>query len=125
VLSALAFRVSGLQGLRAALGQRSGAANSAGLTTTLGRQIDALVTSDVVWRSLFLQPAVAALQQLHLAASLAPQSTFVANANLSSPSGLNTIAMRPCSPNGPDSRLRVATSKSSTPPLLPLPGLVS
>jgi murein L,D-transpeptidase YcbB/YkuD len=92
VLSALAFRVSGLQGLRAALGQRSGAANSAGLTTTLGRQIDALVTSDVVWRSLFVQPVVAALRQLHLAASLAPQSTFVANANLSSPQSIALLA---------------------------------
>ncbi len=91
VLSALAFRVSGLQGLRAALG-RPRPASSAGLTATLARQVDVLVTSDVVWRALFLEPVVAALRPLHLEASLAPQSVFVANANLSSPQSIAMLA---------------------------------
>jgi hypothetical protein len=92
VLSALAFRVSGLEGLHAALGQRTRSGGNAGLTTKLGDEIDRLVTSDVIWRDLFLQPAVAALRQLHLAASLAPQSTFVANTNLLSPRSVSALA---------------------------------
>jgi peptidoglycan hydrolase-like protein with peptidoglycan-binding domain len=99
VLSALAFRVGGLQGLRAALGQHRGSVSTAGLASALGRQIDALVTSDVVWRTLFLRPVVAALRQLHLAPSMAPKSTFVANANLSSPQSIASLA-QPQAPAG-------------------------
>ncbi len=91
VLSALAFRVSGLQGLRAALGRLRGSAGNTGLPTALAKQIDVLVTGDVVWRVLFLQPAIAALRQLHLAASLAPRSIFVANTDLSSPQSIAAL----------------------------------
>jgi murein L,D-transpeptidase YcbB/YkuD len=100
VLSALAFRVTGLEGLQAALGHQGRSGGKAGLTTKLGGGIDRLVTSDVVWRDLFLQPAVAALRQLHLAASLAPPSTFVANTNLSSPQSISALA-QPQAPAAP------------------------
>ena len=96
VLSALAFRVTGLQGLQAALGHPSASGGSA-LTTSLAEQIDRLVTSDVIWRDLFLQPAGAALRQLRLPASLAPQSVFVANTNLASPQAIASLA-RPHAP---------------------------
>ena len=91
-LSAFAFRVTGLEGLRAALGHPSRSGGNAALTASLAKQIDRLVTSDVVWRDLFLQPAGAALRQLRLPKSLAPQSVFVANTNLASPQAIASLA---------------------------------
>jgi hypothetical protein len=91
-LSALAFRVSGLEGLQAALGHRGGSTSKAGLTSSMGRQIDALVTSDVVWRDLVVQPAVAAVQRLRLGGSVVPPSVFVANPELSSPQSIALLA---------------------------------
>jgi hypothetical protein len=92
VLSALAFRVTGLVALQAALGHRGGSQSVARLTNTLREQIDRLVTSDVIWRDLFLPSAVAALRQMRLAPSLAPKSLFVSNTNLSSQQTIAALA---------------------------------
>jgi Putative peptidoglycan binding domain len=83
-LLALDFRAHGLQGLHDMIGQARGAATTAGLVSSVAAQIDRLTTSDVVWHDLVWQPAVAALQQLRIPASLAPQSQFVSNPNVSS-----------------------------------------
>ena len=90
-LAALAFRLTGLKGLQAALGHPSPSRGNAALTASLANEINRLVTSDVIWRDLFLQPAGAALRQLRLPASLAPQSVFVANTNLASPQAIASL----------------------------------
>jgi murein L,D-transpeptidase YcbB/YkuD len=89
-LFALALRVTGLQGLQAVLGHPSSSGANA-LTANLAEQINRLVTSDVIWRDLFLQPAGAALRQLRLPTSLAPKSVFVANTDLSSPQAIASL----------------------------------
>jgi hypothetical protein len=91
-VSALVFRLAGLTGLQAAFGNRTRGKKAAALIAALNSQIDRLVTSDVVWHDLFLQPAATALRQQHLAVSLAPRSIFVANTNLSSPQSIAALA---------------------------------
>jgi hypothetical protein len=83
-LLALDFRARGLQGLHDMIGQARGSAATAGLVSLVAAQIDRLTTSDVVWHDSVWQPTVAALQQLRMAASLAPESQFVADPNVSS-----------------------------------------
>jgi murein L,D-transpeptidase YcbB/YkuD len=90
-VSAFAFRLAGLAGLKATLAHASGSKRDA-VTTELTGEMARLVASDVVWRDLFLQSAATGLRQARLAPSLAPPSVFVANTNLSSPQTLAGLA---------------------------------
>lgn len=75
-LEALEFRVSGLQGLQAALRQAatSRTGNDASL---LAEQAHRLTTSDVIWDDLFKAPAVAELRAQGIRGVRVPDSNFV------------------------------------------------
>jgi Putative peptidoglycan binding domain len=110
-LLALDFRARGLQGLHDSLGQARGSPTTAGLVTSVAAQINRLTTSDVVWHDRVWQPTVAALQQLRIAASLAPESKFLTDPNLATQQSIvallqpqpaaNTIATLTLGAHGP------------------------
>jgi hypothetical protein len=104
-LSALAYRVTGLEGLLAALAHPSPSTGNTATSASLANAINRLVTSDVIWRDLFLQPAGAALRKLRLPSSLAPRSVFVANTSLSSPQAIASLLHPQAPAAGPVLRL--------------------
>ncbi|MFN2467372.1 MAG: CARDB domain-containing protein [Gaiellaceae bacterium] len=77
-VEALEFRVSGLQGLSAALRQASTARTRTGSVTAFAEQARRLVASDVIWDDRFKAAAVARLQAEGLAGDIkVPDSNFV------------------------------------------------
>jgi len=84
VLVALDFRARGLKGLHDAIGQAGGVAITAADMTPVAAEIDRLVTSDVVWHDLVLEPTLAVLQKLGIKGAIAPQSQFITDPNVSS-----------------------------------------
>jgi Putative peptidoglycan binding domain len=84
-LSALGFRVQALEELAKSLASRQTAVKIGARTSAVANAIDLLVTSDVLWRRFVWEPASAALEQVGLAASLAPRSIFVTDETLTAP----------------------------------------
>jgi hypothetical protein len=75
-LEALEFRVSGLQGLAAAL-RRAATSRSGNDASLLAEQAQRLTTSDVIWDDLFKSPAIAELQNQGVRGVPVPDSNFV------------------------------------------------
>jgi hypothetical protein len=90
-LSALDFRVTGLQALHDVLGRDLGSTDAGSYVTALSAAIDRLVTSDVVWEDRFRAPAAGVILRVGLTPASAPQSRFVADPNVSSPQSTTTL----------------------------------
>lgn len=107
-LSALDFRVRGLQGLRHGLTQVS-SASSAARTAVVTAAIDSLVTGDVLWHDRVWQPTVAALKRVGVAGSAAPQSVFVTDPNLTSAQSIALLVL-PAQPHTATTTLSLAAT---------------
>ena len=98
VVSALDFRVSGLQRLRQSLSRAFAAKNAASFAPSVSRAIDRLVTSDVLWRDLVVTPLSAVLVHDRATGS-APQSQVVTNPNELSSTSIDAV-LRPTTAGG-------------------------
>jgi murein L,D-transpeptidase YcbB/YkuD len=107
-LSALDFRVRGLQGLRHGLAQVS-SASSAARTGLVSAAVDSLVTGDVLWHDRVWQPTVAALKRVGVAGSVAPLSVFVTDPNLTSAQSIALLVL-PAQPHTATTTLSLAAT---------------
>jgi virulence-associated protein VagC len=109
VIQALQLRVSGLEGLDRAFQQTAQirSANIAGRALAL--QARRLLASDVVWDDLYKEPARTALTDQDVRGVQVPDSNFLRNADLATPSLMASVWRRvrgassgatPCSPRG-------------------------
>jgi hypothetical protein len=89
MLDALQFRVSGLQGIENAFSARTRNANQAG--DLLAAQARRLVASDVVWDDEFKDPAKAELRRQGIQGVSVPDSNFVQNTSLTTPSAMKAV----------------------------------
>jgi hypothetical protein len=108
LVEALQLRVSGLNGLARAFSQVTGTegneAQQAG--TLLAEQSDRLVASDVVYEDLFKARAQEVMEQQGVTGVAVPDSDFVSNADLASPTSWTQIIQRITQPPGEAGGLR-------------------
>jgi hypothetical protein len=90
-VSAMQFRLGGLKGL--AIGFKEALANpkETDWNTQLSLQADGLITSDVIWRNYFVTPVNAQVVRDGDTTGSAPDSIFVANANVTAPAAMGTM----------------------------------
>jgi CARDB len=85
-VEALNFRVSGLAGLQEAFRRTQGSTDAAAAGALLASQAERLVTSDVVWDDLFMEPSVTILRDEEITGVEVPDSNFVQTPDLASTS---------------------------------------
>jgi hypothetical protein len=89
MIDALQFRVSGLQGIENAFSARTQNATQAG--DLLAAQARRLVASDVVWDDEFKDPAKAELRRQGIQGVNVPDSNFVQNTSLTTPTAMKAV----------------------------------
>lgn len=94
LIEALRLRVSGVQGMAAALGRVTNAKNATGVASVLAAQGDRLVASDVVWSDLFQAPARAEEKAQGVTGAPPPDSNFVQNRTLVTESSMTLFLNR-------------------------------
>jgi hypothetical protein len=94
LIEALRLRVSGVQGMAAALDQLSGKKGATGDASVLAAQGDRLVASDVVYADLFQAPARAEEQAQGVTGAPPPDSRFVQNRALVTESSMTLLLQR-------------------------------
>jgi hypothetical protein len=96
LIEALRLRVSGVQGMAAALQKLSGSKSktTAGDASVLAAQGDRLLASDVVWSDLFQQPARAQELKDGVTGAPPPDSVFVQNRSLMSEASMTPFLQR-------------------------------
>jgi hypothetical protein len=108
LVEALQLRVSGLNGLARAFSQVSGTgegeAQQAG--ELLAKQSERLVASDVVYEDLFSARAQEVMEQQGVTGVAVPESDFVTNSDLASPTSWTQIVQRITQPPGEGGGLR-------------------
>jgi hypothetical protein len=92
MIEALQFRVSGLRGIENAFSARTRNATQAG--ELLAAQARRLVASDVVWDDLFKDPSKAELRRQDIQGVSVPDSNFVQNVSLLTPTALENVWSR-------------------------------
>jgi hypothetical protein len=109
VIQSLQLRVSGLQGLERAFRQTAQIRNENVAGRALAIQARRLLSSDVVWDDLYKEPARAALADQDVRGVQVPDSNFLRNPDLATPSLMASIwqrvrgassGARACSPRG-------------------------
>ena len=93
LIEALRLRISGVQGMAAALAQVSGSKNT-GDASVLAAQGDRLLASDVVWSDLFQAPARAEEKAEGVTGAPPPDSKFVQNRALVTESSMTLLLQR-------------------------------
>jgi hypothetical protein len=109
VVQALQLRVSGLQGLDRAFEQTAQIRNKTNAGRALAVQARRLLASDVVWDDLYKDPARAVLGDQGVRGVQVPDSNFLRNPELATPSLMASVwervrgastGGRPCTPRG-------------------------
>jgi len=102
LVEALQLRVSGLNGLARAFSQVSGTAEGEAQQAgaLLAQQSERLVASDVVYDDLFRARAQEVMDQQGVTGVAVPESDFVSNADLASPTSWTQIVQRITQPPG-------------------------
>jgi hypothetical protein len=90
-VESLAFRIDGLAGIAEAFRRTQGSKDAAAAGTLLASQAERLVTSDVVWDDLFMQPSVGTLREQEISGVEVPDSNFVQTPDLASTSSMVPI----------------------------------
>jgi hypothetical protein len=92
LIEALQFRVSGLRGIGDAFSAQTRSAGQAG--QLLAAQARRLVASDVVWDDQFREPATQELRRQDITGVPVPDSNFVQNQDLATPTAMSAIWTR-------------------------------
>jgi hypothetical protein len=103
-VSAMQFRVGGLSGLLSGFQEASARPAEANWATQLSLQADGLITSDVIWRDLFVTPTSAQVSADGDHTTTVPASTFVPNSDITAPQAMATVlevAQGHASPSSP------------------------
>ena len=85
IVEALKFRISGLKGLADTFRKTAGSKNGSSTGLLLSEQAQRLMASDVIWEDLVKAPSVAELNRQGVGGVPVADSTFVTNADFSSP----------------------------------------
>ena len=93
LIEALRLRISGVQGMAAALSQRSGSKSTAD-ASVLAAQGDRLLASVVVWSDLFQAPARAEEKAQGVTGAAPPDSKFVQNRTLVTEASMTLLLQR-------------------------------
>jgi len=94
VVEALQLRVSGLRGLERAFGQTAQIKSASTAGQALSAQARRLLASDVVWDDLFKEPARAVLAEQNVRGVQVPDSNFLRDPDLATPSLMSAIWQR-------------------------------
>jgi CARDB len=94
LVEALQFRVSGLNGLAQAFSQLTGAESSEETGNLLAEQSGRLIASDAVWADLFQARAQQVMDQQGVTGINVPDSKFVTNTELGSPTSWKLVVER-------------------------------
>jgi CARDB len=84
MVEALGFRVTGLQGIAAALRTGAGSTNVAATAVALASQTERLVAGDVIWEDLFRRETLRMVQQQNITGLVVPSSRFLQDSGVDS-----------------------------------------
>lgn len=90
-VSAMQFRVGGLSGLLSGFEEAAARPAEADWAAELSLQADGLITSDVIWRDLFVTPTSTQVAADGAHDTAVPTSTFVADSNITAPEAMATV----------------------------------
>ena len=93
-IQSLQFRVSGLNGLAAALGETQDERDAATAGKLLAQQAERLVASDVIWDDLFLEPSKAELARQSVSGVAVPDSNSILSPDLASERSMGELWQR-------------------------------
>jgi hypothetical protein len=90
-VSAMQFRVGGLSGLLSGFEEAAARPAEADWAAELSLQADGLITSDVIWRDLFVTPTSSQVAADGAHDTTVPSSTFVPDSDITAPEAMASV----------------------------------